>query len=553
MKEGSQKERKHLLTVVLEDYYQHSAFNRLIQPSRWKRFETRLERNADRTLDLLDEFGMKATFFTLGWIAEELPEVVKKVSSRGHEVASKGFYHRRLKDFGPGEFREDAARSKEAIERATGRKVFGYRVARGTFTARDIWALDILAEVGFAYDSSIYPRLWSIASEPFRRFPHRHEGGGKGIWEVPLSSFGPFWLTIPMAGGNYFRQTPSWIVEALIERWHRRYEAPFNMYFHVWELDPDLPKISAIGPLTRLRQYRNLEKMPILLRRLFERYRFGPIAEYLGIDYLRAEVPFEPPKEIKKTEEVIEVATHRTPVTVVVPVFNEELVLPYLANTLAEVEKDLSRHYEISFIFVDDGSSDDSWASLHRLFASRPNCTFLRHDRNRGVAAAILTGISHAKTEIVCSIDCDCTYDPRQLAAMIPLLKDGVDMVTASPYHPEGEVVNVPSWRLMLSKTLSRLYRLVLRNRLHTYTACFRVYRRKAVEGLKIRNEGFLGIAEILGRLDLAGGRIVEFPCVLEVRILGHSKMKVLRTIFGHLKLLCRLAWERYCKTRVKR
>ena len=145
----------------------------------------------------------------------------------------------------------------------------------------------------------------------------------------------------------------------------------------------------------------------------------------------------------------------------------------------------------------------------------------------------------------MCSIDCDCTYDPLQLENLLPLLTDGVDMVTGSPYHPDGEVRNVPGWRLFLSKSLSGLYGIVLHQKLATYTSCFRVYRRSSVEELHIREGGFLGVAEMLGRLDLGGGRIVECPAVLEVRLLGRSKMKTVRTIFGHLRLLASLAFAR--------
>jgi glycosyltransferase involved in cell wall biosynthesis len=232
----------------------------------------------------------------------------------------------------------------------------------------------------------------------------------------------------------------------------------------------------------------------------------------------------------------------RVPVTVVVPCFNEERSLGYLAKTLHSVAAALRRDYELAFVFVDDASRDGTWDLLNRLFGSRSDCTLLRHDRNRGVAAAILTGLRAAGTEIVCSIDCDCTYDPHRLAEMIPRLTDGVDLVTASPYHPAGRVLNVPAWRLALSRGASFLYRRVLRQKLHTYTSCFRVYRRQAVAGLPLREEGFLGVAEMLARLDLQGSVVVEHPATLEVRLLGHSKMKVLHSVAGHLKLLARLA-----------
>ena len=139
-------------------------------------------------------------------------------------------------------------------------------------------------------------------------------------------------------------------------------------------------------------------------------------------------------------------------------------------------------------------------------------------------------------------MDCDCTYDPHELVKMIPLLTEKVDLVTASPYHQKGGVRNVPEWRLFLSKGASWLYRRTLSTKLATYTSCFRVYRRSSFVDLPIEEKGFLGVAEMLGKLDLNGGKIIEYPAVLEVRLFGFSKMKTARTIFGHLKLLSRLA-----------
>jgi len=199
---------------------------------------------------------------------------------------------------------------------------------------------------------------------------------------------------------------------------------------------------------------------------------------------------------------------------------------------------------------VDDASTDDTHAVLEQLFGAQGNCSFIRHARNLGVAASILDGVRHAETEIVCSIDCDCTYDPHELRHMIPLLAEDVAMVTASPYHPRGAVRNVPGWRLLLSRGASALYRKVLRQRLSTYTSCFRVYRRSAVTPLRLRETGFLGVAETLGRLDLAGARVVEHPATLEVRLFGQSKMRVARTVVGHLRLLTRLAAMRFGASR---
>jgi glycosyltransferase involved in cell wall biosynthesis len=221
--------------------------------------------------------------------------------------------------------------------------------------------------------------------------------------------------------------------------------------------------------------------------------------------------------------------------------------LPYLANTLRSVETNLKENgYQANFIFVDDASKDTTLEKLNELFAEKENVSIVRHETNQGVAAGIMTGLRTAQTEIVCSMDCDCTYDPHELVRMLPFLTEKVDLVTASPYHAEGGVRNVPEWRLFLSKGASWLYRRALRAKLATYTSCFRVYRRSSFVGLPLQEKGFLGVAEMLGRLDLNGGRIVEYPAVLEVRLFGFSKMKTARTVFGHLKLLSRLAKMRF-------
>jgi polysaccharide deacetylase family protein (PEP-CTERM system associated) len=538
----SAPEKRHLLTIAVEDYFQVVAFRKLIDSSLWYRFEQRVDRNTRKALDLLDEFGVKATFFTLGWVADEMPEVLREIAARGHEVASKGYFHRTIQEMTPSEFREDLQRAREAIERATGIRVVGHRIARGHLGSSDLWALDVLAEEGYAYDSSFYPRLGSIAAEPWRRFAFAHRHAGGQITEFPLATYSLGGWMFPIAGGAYLRHVPHALISRAIDHWHRHYDSPLVLYFHVWELDADLPRITAAPINARIRQYRNLQQMPSLLRYYLSRYAFEPVRARMGI----APQPAMPCARAARGVAPASAADRmRTPVTLVIPCFNEESVLPYLRNTLARVASELGADYELRYVFVDDCSADRTWQVLEQTFATLPNCKRLRHKTNRGVAAAILTGIQHADSEIVCSIDCDCTYDPHQLRELIPRLEDNVAVVTASPYHPSGRVLNVPSWRLLLSRTLSVLYRRVFHHQLHTYTSCFRVYRRSQVQDVALRERGFLGVAEFLMVLDLEGKRIVEHPAVLEVRLLGRSKMKVLRTIGGHLRLLWRMAWAR--------
>jgi cellulose synthase/poly-beta-1,6-N-acetylglucosamine synthase-like glycosyltransferase len=233
--------------------------------------------------------------------------------------------------------------------------------------------------------------------------------------------------------------------------------------------------------------------------------------------------------------------TEKTGITIVVPCFNEELALRNLRDRLETVKESLGQTYSVSIVLVDDGSTDETGKLMHELFGSDPDCVLLRQPRNLGLAAAILRGIRYAKTEIVCSIDSDCTYDPQELHKLVPMLTDGVDLVTGSPYHPLGEVRDVPQWRLALSKTASSLYRQVLKHKLYTYTSCFRVYRRSAIVGLDLKQNGFLGTAELLGKLEMQGSKIVECPTTLGVRVQGVSKMRTARVLVGHLYLLGQL------------
>lgn len=446
--------------------------------------------------------------------------------------------------------RDDLQRSREALERAAGTRVAGHRVPHFLRPA-DLWALDVVAQEGYAYDSSVRPLFRDFAAEPWRHTVHRLSAGGRRIWEIPPSAWTLCGLAIPLAGGNYFRQIPHTLVKPLVRHWYRRHSSPFVMYCHVWELDPEQPRFNTGSLLTRIRHYRNLDKMEWVLEDYCRTFQVGGIADYLGIDPVPIATGEHPAPALEIAEPRAPSRTPGTPVSLVVPCFNEERSLEYLANTLRSVSVWLRKAgYEPTFVFVDDGSQDGTWDLLQRLFGTRSDCTLVRHGRNRGVAAAILTGIRAARAEIVCSIDCDCTYDPHGLLQMIPRLTEGVDLVTASPYHPGGQVLNVPAWRLSLSRGASFLYRRVLRQKLYTYTSCFRVYRRKAVAGLPLREEGFLGVAEILARLDLQGSAIVEHPAALEVRLLGQSKMRVLRSVAGHLGLLARLAVLRLFRRR---
>ncbi len=272
--------KQHLLTVLVEDYFHVGAFENLIQQRNWSNFEPRYEQNTLKALDLLDEFNVKATYFVLGWIGEQNPKLVREIVARGHEVASRGFYHRSVRHLTPDEFREDLRRTNQVLEDAGGQKIIGYRSAEKLSYEKDAWILDILAEEGLVYDASFLP---VTKDEKQKRFAHQVQTNEKIIWEFPYSTRNVGFGLLPISGGNYFRQIPFTMMRHAVQDWHRRYDAPFVLYFHVWELDPEQPRISAASHYNRVRHYRKLDKMEWVLKEYFRRYDFTNAAEFLGL------------------------------------------------------------------------------------------------------------------------------------------------------------------------------------------------------------------------------------------------------------------------------
>lgn len=537
------KNKQSLLTILVEDYFHVGAFENLIQQRNWQNFEPRYEQNTLKTLDLLDRYDTKATFFVLGWIAEANPDLVREIAARGHEVASRGFYHRSPRNLTPNEFREDLRRTNRVIERATGQKVIGYRAAEKLAFDQSGWVLDTLADEGFTYDASFLP---TSKTEKAKRVAHEIQIGDNKIWEFPYSTTDLGVGLLPISGGNYFRQLPYTLMRKAVKNWHDRNVDPFTFYFHVWELDPEQPRISAASRFNRIRHYRKLDKMEWILHENLALYNCTGVADHLGLSReLAASVGSNTADGGSAAAKYYDLAKLK-PVSIVVPCYNEQESLPYLAKTLGSLETKLNDiGFTSELIFVDDKSQDDTLKVMHSLFGNHRNVQIIQHEVNKGVAGGIMTGIRSAKTELVCSIDCDCTFDPLELVKMIPMMKDDVDMVTASPYHKDGGVQNVPGWRLLLSKGASVLYRLVLRTKIASYTSCFRVFRRSSMVNINPTAPGFHGVPEMLGLLDLEGGKIVEFPTVLAVRLFGVSKMTTLKTIAGTVKLLSHLAMLR--------
>ena len=264
------------LTIDVEDYYHVSGFESIVRFEDWDRYESRVERNTYRILDLLDEYQTKATFFVLGWIAERQAQLIRAIDNRGHEVASHGYAHQRIYTQPPEQFHEETRRSKHIIEDTLGHPIFGYRAASYSITAKSLWALDILQETGFAYDSSIFPIRHDRYGIPdYQRFCHMLNGhAGRGLIEFPISTLRLAGVNIPIAGGGYFRLFPYAFIRWSIKHINETECQPALVYLHPWEIDPEQPRIHA-SMLARFRQYHNLEKTESRLIRLLEDFRFG--------------------------------------------------------------------------------------------------------------------------------------------------------------------------------------------------------------------------------------------------------------------------------------
>lgn len=272
----------HAMTCDVEDYFQVSAFDGIVPRERWADVECRIPRNIDKALQLFADHDTKATFFTLGWVAEHQPEVIRRIVDEGHELASHGMCHLRVWSQKPEEFREDASRARGLLEDVGGVAVIGYRAASWSIDKRTPWAHKILAEIGYQYSSSVYPIShdhYGVPDAP--RYPHAIDG--TGITEIPPSTARLLGRNIPVSGGGYFRLFPLSLSKRFINKHQLSESYPYVFYFHPWELDPDQPRFKDAPLKARFRHYLNLDKFERRLSDLLRTYRWGRMDEiYLG-------------------------------------------------------------------------------------------------------------------------------------------------------------------------------------------------------------------------------------------------------------------------------
>jgi len=270
------------LSVDVEDYFHAEAVSATVPRERWDTLESRVVSNTHRVLELLARCGVRATFFGLGWVAERFPELVRDIHAAGHELGCHSYWHRLVYTLTPEEFREDTHRAKRVIEDAAGVAVLGYRAPTFSLTGRSRWAVPVLAELGFRYDSSIFPirhDYYGIPDHP--RFPLSLSAQhGVPLYEFPLSTWRLLGMNLPFGGGGYLRVLPWFYTRRALLHVNHRERQPVIAYSHPWELDPEQPRFPL--PLrARLRHYTNLRRMADRVSTLLDHFQFVPLRELL--------------------------------------------------------------------------------------------------------------------------------------------------------------------------------------------------------------------------------------------------------------------------------
>lgn len=273
---------RHAMTIDVEDYFQVAAFNGVVDSAAWETMESRVERNTRRAIELFRQHDVRATFFVLGWVAERYPALVREIADAGHEVASHGYSHQLIYTQTPAVFREETRKSKQILEDIIQKPITGYRAASYSITPQSRWALDILHEEGFVYDSSLFPVRHDRYGMPDAN-PEPHilttPSGGKLV-EFTLSTLNIAGYRLPMAGGGYFRLFPYWFTQACLKYLNARGK-PFIFYLHPWELDPEQPRFDNASALSRFRHYNNLDQCESRFARLLQTFRFTTVSDVL--------------------------------------------------------------------------------------------------------------------------------------------------------------------------------------------------------------------------------------------------------------------------------
>ena len=278
---GQALPQKQVMTVDVEDYFHVSAFENTIDKGNWNSLELRVEKNTYRLLELFEQKQAKCTFFTLGWVAERCPNLIKAIVEQGHELASHGYSHQRATIMTPEEFRADVYKSKQVLEDAAGEEIIGYRAPSFSFNDSNTWVYEILKELGFEYSSSTYPiehDLYGVPNWP--RFIYERP---EGIIEIPVPTTRKNEANTGIGGGGYFRLYPYWLSKRRIDGYLKTEKQPYSFYFHPWEIDPEQPRVEGASLKSQLRHYLNLSRMEGKIKHLLDDYEWDTMKSvYLG-------------------------------------------------------------------------------------------------------------------------------------------------------------------------------------------------------------------------------------------------------------------------------
>ena len=275
--------KRFAMSVDVEDYFQVWAFSDIIARDSWDGFDLRVGDSTRACLDLFDAHGAKATFFTLGWVAERDPELVREIVARGHELGSHGWDHTKADQQSPEEFRADVRKTKAALEDIGGVEVKGYRAAGFSIGARTPWAHEVLAECGHVYSSSTHPIAHDHYGEANAERNAYYPLGAAGIIEAPVATAEVFGKRLSAAGGGWFRAAPMMMTQPLLSRASRTLEGPVIFYFHPWEIDPGQPRMARAKLKSKLRHYLGLKRMHAKLAKLLSAHSWTRIDDALGL------------------------------------------------------------------------------------------------------------------------------------------------------------------------------------------------------------------------------------------------------------------------------
>lgn len=274
-------ERLNAMTVDVEDYFHVSAFDSVIKPIEWENITPRVGDNTHKLIDLFNEHDVKATFFTLGWVAKKCPDVIKRIVDEGHELASHGTNHRRNTTMSREEVFADIKESKDILEQVSGKQIIGYRAPSFSINKDNQYIFDMLVELGFKYSSSTYPIEHDLYGVPdWPRFMHTRP---EGIIEIPIPTLEKNDKNKGIGGGGYFRLYPYWLSRRRIERYLVENDQPYNFYFHPWEIDADQPRVANASFKSKLRHYINLNAMEKKLVMLMQDFNWSTMKDVYGI------------------------------------------------------------------------------------------------------------------------------------------------------------------------------------------------------------------------------------------------------------------------------